>query len=133
MKRVGGLFDRVVMFKNLLLASKKSLSGKKDRQAVSHFYFHLETELIQIQEELTKGTYSPRPYHIFEVREPKVRKICSSDFRDRVVHHALCNILEPIFEDRLIYDTYACRKGKGTHAALARCQEFARQYKYYLK
>jgi RNA-directed DNA polymerase len=70
---------------------------------------------------------------IFEIQDPKVRKICSSDLRDRVVHHAVCTILDPIFERRLISDSYACRVGKGSHAALKRCQHFAGKNAFYLK
>ena len=133
MKRYGNFFDQLVSFENLLLASKKALRGKKDRHTVSSFYFNLENELITLKEELATDAYRPRDFRVFEVREPKIRKICSSDFRDRVVHHAICNYLEPVFERRLIYDTYACREGKGSHRALRRCQEFARRGRYYLK
>jgi len=72
-------------------------------------------------------------FHQFEVREPKIRKICSSNFRDRVVHHAICNLLEPILERRLIFDTYACRTGKGAHSAMTRAQAFCGRYHYFLK
>ena len=65
--------------------------------------------------------------------DPKRRRICAAPYRDRVVHHAVCNVLEPAFERRLIFDTYACRPGKGTHAAIARAQQFARRYGYFLK
>jgi retron-type reverse transcriptase len=133
MKRVGGLFDQVVSFENLRRAAYKALRGKRDKGRVGKFYYNLENELVVLQEELVSGAYRPRPYHVFEIREPKVRKICASDFRDRVVHHALCNLLEPIFERRLIYDSYACRVGKGSHRALARVQYFARTYGYFLK
>jgi retron-type reverse transcriptase len=133
MKRYGNFFDRLVSFENLLVAAKKAFRGKKDRQAVASFYFGLENEIIDLKNELITGSYAPRKFRIFEVREPKVRKICSSDFRDRVVHHAICNLLEPVFERRLIYDTYACRTGKGCHAALRRCQQFTRRDGYFLK
>jgi RNA-directed DNA polymerase len=133
MKRYGNFFDRLVSFENLMLAARKAFRGKKERQTVAAFYFNLENEVIDLRNELTVGSYVPRGFRIFEIREPKVRKICSSDFRDRVVHHAICNLLEPIFERRLIYDTYACRTNKGSHVALRRCQEFTRQYDYFLK
>jgi len=82
---------------------------------------------------MQNGNWQPSEYRIFEVREPKPRRINATDFRDRVVHHAICNILEPIFERRLIYDSWACRLNKGTHAAVKRAQQFARQYPYFLK
>ncbi len=133
MKRYGNLFEQIVTFSNLRMAAQKAFRGKKDRNSVSSFYFNLENEILELQRELASLAYRPQPYFVFEIREPKVRLICSSDFRDRVVHHAICNILEPIFEKRLIDDTYACRVGKGTHAAIRRCQYFTRKQAYFLK
>ncbi len=133
MKRYGNLFEKIVTFENLLLASKNAIRGKKDKRAVASFYFHLENEILSLQSELLSGNYHPRPYKQFEVKEPKVRKICSSDFRDRVVHHAICNFMEPIFESKSIYDSYACRQDKGAHSAVKRCQAFTRRFGYYLK
>tara|TARA_B110001454_G_scaffold64823_1_gene63001 strand:+ start:52160 stop:53173 length:1014 start_codon:yes stop_codon:yes gene_type:complete len=133
MKRYANLYIRIITFENLLLAAKKSMRGKKAKNSVITFNFNLENELILLHQQLGDKTYQPRPYSQFEVTEPKVRKICSSDFRDRVVHHSICNIIEPIFESRSIKDSYACRVGKGAHLAVSRCQEFARKYPYYLK
>jgi len=133
MKRYGNFFDRLVSFENLMLAARKAFRGKRHRNVVAGFYFNLENEVIDLKNELITDSYVPRNFRVFEIQEPKVRKICSSDFRDRVVHHAICNLLEPIFERRLIYDTYACRTGKGSHIALRRCQEFARKNEFFLK
>lgn len=133
MKRYGKLYPQVVSYENLLLAAHKALRGKKFKASVASFYFHLENEVIALQEELTSNRYRPRPYRQFEIREPKVRQICSSDFRDRVVHHAICNVIDPLLERRLIFDTYACRNGKGAHAALEQTQNFARANNYFLK
>lgn len=133
MKRAGNLFDKFITFENLHLAAKRACRGKKHKYDVAKFYFSLENEIIRIQQELTSHRYTPQPYRQFEIREPKVRQIFCSDFSDRVVHHAICNMLEPIFESRLIYNTYACRVGKGSHRALAKCQAFARKSKYFLK
>lgn len=133
MKRYGNLFEQVIDFDNLMLAARKTLSGHKDKVAVAQFYFHLETEVIRLQEELEAATYHPSPYRSFEIYEPKRRLICAASVRDRVVHHAICNVLEPIFERQLIGDTYACRIGKGTHAAVRKAQVLARQYRFFLK
>ncbi len=133
MKRHGNFFEKIITFDNLLLASKKAMTGKKAKPSVSAFYFHLENEIIGLQQELVMGSYRPMEYTQFEIREPKPRKICSSEFRDRVVHHTICNIIEPIFEGRAIYDSYACRVNKGSHVAVVRCQQFARKFRYYLK
>ena len=90
--------------------------------------------LLPVTEKLPKRVrFSPMPYRDFHVYEPKRRKICAADFRDRVVHHAICNVLEPILDRGLIFDTYACRRRKGSHAAVRRTQEFARRFAYFLK
>jgi retron-type reverse transcriptase len=133
LKRQAGLFERVVRFENLLLAARKAARGKRDRPTVARFEFHLERELLALQEELTAATYRPGVFFTFEIRDPKRRAICAAPFRDRVVHHAVCGVLEPAFERRLIFDSYACRSRKGTHAAIARAQHLARRYRYFLK
>ncbi len=133
MKRWGGLFEKIVTFDNLLLASRKALRGKKKKPDVAFFYFHLENELLILQKELLAGTYRPRPYSTFIIHEPKRRKICAAEIRDRVIHHSICNVIEPVLERCMIYDTYACRPNKGTHAAIRRAQEYARKYAYVLQ
>jgi RNA-directed DNA polymerase len=133
MKRAGHLFERIASFDNLILAAHKTFRGQKHKPGVARFYFHLETELFRLQQELQSGNWQPRPYHIFEVYEPKPRQICAADLRDRVVHHAICNVLDPIFERRMISDTFACRREKGSHAAVTRAQEFARRFGYFLQ
>ena len=120
MKRYGHLFEPIATFDNLLRGAKKALRGKKDKNPVAEFYFYLEPELLRLEEELQTGMYVPRPYRTFMVYEPKPRQICAAHIRDRVVHHAICNVLEPIFEVFSIHDSYACRKDKGTHRAVAR-------------
>lgn len=133
MKRFGNLFEKIVAFDNLVLAANKTLRGQKHKPAAARFYFDLEPELLNLQDELESGCWRPRPYRVFTICEPKPRRICASDLRDRVVHHAICNILDPIFERRMIYDTYACRVGKGTHAAVERAQACMRRADYCLQ
>ena len=89
--------------------------------------------MLRLQEELLNKTYRPGPYHSFYIHEPKKRLISAAPFRDRVVHHALCWLTEPIFERRFIDDSYANRVGKGTHRALDRCTYFSRRYRYVLQ
>ena len=133
MKRQGNLFERVVDTQNLYLAVKKSFRGKKFKQTAAYFYFNLENKLLKMKRALLAESYHPSAYKIFTIYEPKERKICCAELYDRVIHHAIINILEPMFERRLIYETYACREGKGTHAALKKSQQLVRKYKYYLK
>ncbi|MCP4379507.1 MAG: RNA-dependent DNA polymerase [bacterium] len=134
MKRIGNLFEQIVQFDNLQRAAHKAFRGsKKYTPAGARFYFQMESELLCLEEELRSGSYRPQPYRSFRIYEPKERLISASDFRDRVVHHAICNVLEPIFERGMIFDSYACRRGKGAHAAIARSQYFARRFRYVLK
>ncbi|MBF0143041.1 MAG: group II intron reverse transcriptase domain-containing protein [Magnetococcales bacterium] len=133
MKRDGHLFDAIIAFPNLWRAAHKAWRNKKDKARIADFYFNLERELLVLQQELLSGAYQPRPYSVFTVTDPKHREIAAADFRDRVVHHAIVNVLDPLFERRLISDTYACRVGKGTHAAVQRAQSFSCRNPYFLK
>lgn len=133
MKRHGHLWQQVVSFEALLRAAENARRGKRFRPAVAAFHFDLERELWQLHAELSTRTYRPGAYRSFFIHEPKKRQISAAPYRDRVVHHALTGVLEPIFERSFIADSYACRRGKGTHAGVRRCQEFARRFRYVLK
>jgi len=126
------LWERLVSFENLLLAYKKAAKGRRGRPSVAGFEYNLENELPKLQAELREGRYQPGQYVSFYVHDPKKRLISAAPFRDRVVHHALVNVIEPIFERKFIFDTYANRKGKGTHAALDRCTHYMRRFAYVL-
>lgn len=99
----------------------------------ARFEHRLEDHLIALQEALRERSYRPGAYHSFYIHEPKRRLISAAPFRDRVVHHALCNVIELRFERSFIRDSYANRVGKGTHRALDRCQRFARRFRYVLQ
>ena len=133
MKRLGNLWEGMISFEALLRAAETARKGKRLRPAVAAFHFDQERALWKLHEELATKTYQPSPYRSFFIHEPKLRQISAAPYRDRVVHHTLVNALEPIFERSFIGDSYACRKGKGTHAGVRRCQQFARQYRYVLK
>jgi len=126
------LYPRIYEWDNLLLAYRQARRGKRARLPAATFEFYRESNPVALQDELQNQTYRPGPYHSFYIHEPKRRLISAAPFRDRVVHHALCNVIEPIFERRFIHDSYANRKGKGTHRALDRAQQFARRYRYAL-
>jgi len=106
------------------LAWKKARKGKTKRDYVKNFEEDLAYNLKVLHEELKCQIYSPKLLKIFILRDPKTRKISKSIFRDRIVHHALCNIIEPIFDKSFIYDNCANRKGKGTLVALKRFEKF---------
>jgi len=126
-------FSRVVAWDNLWNAWQKASCGKRARRTCAVFEHRLADHLLDLQTDLATGTYRPGQYHHFSISEPKRRLISAAPFRDRVVHHALCNIIEPHFECRFIPDSFANRVGKGTHRAVDRLQEFARRYQFVLR
>lgn len=105
-------------------AFKKAKKGKSKKWYVKEFESNLNSELIKLKIELETQTYRPNPLKRFIIRDPKTRVIHASAFRDRIVHHAICNLIEPIFEKLFIYDSYANRKKKGVHAGLTRFDEY---------
>ncbi len=133
MKTYKHLYEKVHDFENLYLAWRRARKGKRGRAQPAQFERVQDDELLALQYELQTMTYKPGMYHNFFVHDPKKRLISAAPFRDRVVHHALYRITEPIWEARFIHDTYANRVGKGTHRALNRAQEFARKYAYVLQ
>jgi len=133
MKRYGNLWHQIIAFENLLNAARQAQRGKRFRHNVLTFNYNLETELFQLKTELEQKTYQPGTYKTFEIVEPKRRLISAAPYRDRVVHHALCNIIVPIFERTFIADSYANRVGFGTHRALRRFTQFARSHRYVLQ
>jgi len=126
------LYPQVYDFFNLYTAFRQARRGKRSRPEVAAFEYNLEEELFNLRDELANRAYRPGPYRSFIVRESKRRLVSAAPFRDRVVHHALVNVIEPIFERCFIGDSYANRVGRGTHRALDRCQQFARRYRYVL-
>jgi hypothetical protein len=133
LKRYRDLYRQVACFENLYLAYCKAARGKRGQPNVAAFEFDLEGNLARLQDELASHAYRPGAYHSFTISDPKRRLVSAAPFRDRVVHHALCNVIEPIFERAFIGDSYANRVGKGVHQALDRCQAFARRYRYALQ
>jgi retron-type reverse transcriptase len=113
--------------KNLRLAFKKAKKGKSKKPYVKRFEKDLENKLTKLKHELESTNYRPRKLQRFIIHDPRSRVIYASDFRDRIVHHALCTIIEPIFDKTFIHDSYANRKNKGAHAALNRFQHFKRK------
>ena len=133
MRRVGHLFDDFCSFPHLLKSYEKARKGSGHSREFHEFSFFLEQELIKLSEELNTQSYVPGPFRYFRIYDPKERTISVAPFRDRVVHHALVGILEPIFENCFIFDSYATRKGKGTHKAISRAQLFLQQTTWFFK
>ena len=124
------LWEKLTSFGNLYTAAKEAQRGKRFKPAVGRFHYDLAGSLIELRDELLSERYRPGPYRTFTIYEPARRFISAAPYRDRVVHHALCQTIEPLFERSFIFDSYANRVGKGTHRALDRCQQYCRRYNY---
>jgi retron-type reverse transcriptase len=133
MKRYGNLWPHIIDFGNLLAAARAAQRGKRYRNNVLAFNYHLERNLLRLKAELAAKIYRPGTYRTFEIVEPKRRLISAAPYRDRVVHHALCQVIAPLFERTFIADSYANRVGYGTHRALNRFVSFARTSRYILQ
>lgn len=127
------LYEKIYHKKNLILAYKKARKGKTKKDYVIDFEKNLIKNLLQLHEELKNQIYIPKPLQTFILRDPKTRKISKANFRDRIVHHAICNIIEPIFDKTFIYDNCANRKEKGSLFAIKRFDLFKRQITHNLQ
>lgn len=127
------LWPQVVSWENLLRAYHKCRRRKRYRQPATEFDFAWEEHLLRLQRDLISGDYQHGPYYHFHISDPKPRLISAAPFRDRVVHHAVVAVLEPVFERRFVHDSYACRVGKGTHRAIKRAQYYMRRHTWCLK
>ena len=133
MKRTGNLWPEVTSWPNLMEAARAAARGKRRRPDVARFLLNLEPNLCRIQRDLLEGSYEPGAYRTHWIHDPKPRQISAAPFRDRVVHHALTRVLEPVFERRFVANSYASRKGFGQHKALERAREAFERYPYVLK
>lgn len=121
------LYPQIYDFWNLYVAYVQVLKGKRYSPIALRFAVEMESNLIQLQNELIWKTYRTGQYYNFYVYEPKKRMVSALPFKDRVAQQALCNVVEPLFEAKMIYDSYACRTRKGTHKAADRTQDFLLQ------
>lgn len=132
-KTYNHLYPAISSFESLYLAWRKARMGKRYTPSAAAFERRLDENLLSLSRELANESWQPGGYRSFTVHEPKRRKISAAPFRDRVVHHALVKVIEPIWERKFIFDSYANRTGKGTHAALDRCTQYMRRFKFVLQ
>ena len=118
-------FGEIISVGNLLKSWREFLKGKRKREDVQIFVLDLMDNIIELHEELANHTYNHGPYQAFQIDDPKPRQIHKSLVRDRLLHHAVCQILCPFFDRKFIFDSYSCRIGKGTHRAINRFRGFA--------
>jgi len=133
LKRSGNLWGRLTAWENLHAAACQARRGKRYRPATLEFDDCVEETLIALQAELRAGVYRPGEYRSFVIYEPKRRLISAAPYRDRVVHHALCRIIEPIFERTFLGCSFANRVGYGTHRALRRFTHLLRSHRWVLR
>jgi RNA-directed DNA polymerase len=133
MKRYGQLMAKVADPENLRLAFLRAAKGKRGKTDCQAFQARLDENLATLGAELVTGEVAVGDYHSFKVHDPKERLICAASFRERVMHHALMNVCEPVLERAAVFDSYACRKGKGRERAVARAQGYARTHRWFVK
>jgi RNA-directed DNA polymerase len=133
MTRVGQLLAAIADPGNLRLASWKASKGKRAKADCRAFQENLDTNLSALRAELLAGRVRVGGYHYFTIYDPKERTICAAHFGERVMHHALMNLCEPVLERAAIFDSYACRRGKGQLAAVRRAESYARRHGWFLK
>lgn len=123
-KRVDDLFLAIANFPALTAAALVAARGKRRKPGVAAFLARLESNVLRLERALLAGSWQPGEYTLIEVNDPKPRRVSAAPFRDRVVHHAICAVVEPIFERGFIHDSYANRVGKGTHRAIDRYEHY---------
>ena len=127
------LFDAIASFPALHEAGLRAARGKRAKPEAAAFLANFEKEILRLERELQSGNYGPGRYRKIEIFDPKHRVVSAAPFRDRVVHHAFCAVCEPLFERGFIYDSYANRRGKGTHRAVARYERFRNRFRWVLR
>lgn len=133
MRRARVALEEVSGLLPLARAARRSARAAPRSRAALEFLARIEDECLLLRDELTAGTYAPRPYRVFVVSDPKPRQICAAEFRDRVVHHSLCAALAPRLERFAHPHSFACRPGYGVHAALDRAQRLCASSAWALK
>ena len=132
-RKTDGLFSGIASFAALEAAAQRAARGKRRKPGVAAFLARLEREVLRLECELIEGAWRPGRYVEIAVRDPKPRTVSAAPFRDRVVHHALCAVIEPLFERGFVFDSYANRAGKGTHRAVVRYEHFRNRFSSVLR
>lgn len=133
MKPLTNLYGEIISLENLFRAAEMTLArGRRFYGDGACFKFNLEREIFKLGDQLARGKYRHGKYRLFTITDPKPRAIAAAPFRDRVLHHAVHDVIEPRVDKVFIYDSYACRKRKGTHRAVSRAHSFLRANRYAL-
>ena len=132
-KKQNGFFDQIASFSALHEAARRAIKGKRRKPSAASFMANMERELLRLERELADKSYRPGRYTVFEVRDSKSRRVSAAPFRDRVVHHAVCAVVEPVFERGFVFDSYANRVGKGSHKAVTRYESYRDRFAHVLR
>ena len=116
-KTLKNIWDKFIAWDNILTASHKAEKGRRFYRDIAKFNYNREINLQKLIVQLESGLWQPTPYHCFTIFEPKKRIISAPAYPDRIVHHALVQVIENFLDNRFINETFACRTNKGTHAA----------------
>lgn len=133
MRRAANLFEKIHEPENLRLAFHKAARGRRGQAVVREFADGLDDRISEMVMAISEGILPVGRFHQFLIRDPKERVITAPCFEERVLHHAIMNICEPVLDRWLIDDTFACRNGKGREAAVLRAQNFTRDASWCLK
>jgi hypothetical protein len=126
-------WDDITSFANLCRAARRAARSKRRVAGAARFLERLEPEALALQRDLLAGTWRPSKPTTFTIHDPKERVITAAPFRDRVVHHALIDPLEPLFDAALVPESFACRRGRGTHRAVEHARGLVRTQSWFLK
>lgn len=132
-RRHDDIFPRIAGFEALRRAALTAVKGKRKKAGAAAFLANFERELLRLEGELLEQRYKPGRYVMIEIHDPKRRLVSAAPFRDRVVHHALCSQVQPIFERGFIGNSYANRQGKGTHRAIAAYERYRNRHAHVLR
>ncbi|MGF1508384.1 MAG: reverse transcriptase domain-containing protein [Myxococcota bacterium] len=132
-RRADGLYAHLTSFASLRAAALRAVKGKRRKPGAAAFMAHLETECLALERRLRDRSWRPGGYVVLRVEDPKPRTVSAAPFADRVVHHAVCAAVEPLFERGFIRDSYANRAGFGTHAAVRRYEQFRDRARHVLR
>ncbi len=134
MKTYKNLWDEFISVENFELAVKKAVKSKKSKKQTKVFLANKDVLIENLRQDLNLGKFKTSKYHVFEVFEPKRREIYELPlYPDHIVHHALINVLGPIWQKRFVKNSYACIPGRGIHSAVQQAMLFVRKNKYVLQ
>lgn len=133
MKSYKNLYEKFISMENFELAFNNAIKSKKRRREVIKYLKNKEKNLENLRQSIINKTYKTSEYKYKTIYEPKERIIYKLPLRDRIIHHAVMNVLKPILRKKFDYHSYACVEGKGQQSAVLQCTSYERKYKYALK